>query len=79
MPELNLISTREACRLLGDIDKATLLSWVHQGKIVAAHRGATRNSGYLFERDYILGFAEGLRRLAAAPPADALPGLEVGR
>jgi hypothetical protein len=78
MPELNLISTREACRLLGDIDKTTLLDWVKQGKITPAHRGP-KNSGFLWDRDYIVVFAEDLRRLAAAPPADALPGLEVGR
>lgn len=78
MPELNLISTREACRLLGDIDKVTLLSWVHQGKINAAHRGP-KNSGFLFDRDYVLVFAEQLRQLAARPPVDALPGLEVSR
>jgi hypothetical protein len=78
MPELNLISTREACRLLGDIDKTTLLDWVKQGKILPAHKGP-KNSGFLWERNYIEGFAEGLRRLADAPPVDALPGLEVGR
>jgi hypothetical protein len=78
MPELNLISTREACRLLGDIDKTTLLSWVRQGKIEPVHRGPA-NSGFLFDRLYVEKFAADLRILAEAPPADALPGLEVGR
>jgi hypothetical protein len=79
MPELNLISTREACRLLGDIESSTLLSWVHQGKIEPVHKGYKRNSGFLFDRAYVEKFAEDLKILAAAPPADALPGLEVGR
>jgi hypothetical protein len=81
MPEitLDLISTSEACALLGGIEKATLTNWVRQGKILAAHKGAKKNGAYLFDRSYILGFAEGLRILAAAPPVDALPGMEVGR
>jgi hypothetical protein len=78
MPEitLDLISTRQACHLLGDIDKTTLLDWVHQGKIRVAHKGP-KNSGYLFDRGYIEKFAEDLRILAALPPADTLPGLDV--
>jgi hypothetical protein len=78
MPDitLDLISTSQACSLLGNIEKATLTNWVRQGRILAAHKGSKKNSAYLFDRGYVERFAADLRILAAAPPANTLPGLE---
>jgi excisionase family DNA binding protein len=42
-----LINSREACALLG-VDRATLIRWVHRGKIAAAHKSPGSNGAYLF-------------------------------
>jgi excisionase family DNA binding protein len=47
MPDDRLISSREACELLG-IDRATLIRWVQRGKIAAAHKSPGSNGAYLF-------------------------------
>jgi hypothetical protein len=77
MPDSELLSTSEACSLLGNIEKATLTRWVREGHLDYRYKGSKKNSAYLFDRDVVEQFAADLVELAAAPPADILPGLDV--
>ncbi len=45
-----LITSAEACRLLGDIDRSTLTRWVQLGRIVAVQKLDGKRGAYLFTR-----------------------------
>ena len=45
-----LLTTKEACALLGGIDKATLLRWRDDGKITPAYVPPTANGALLWNR-----------------------------
>lgn len=49
MTNIDLISTKDACRIL-DKDKATLGRWVRDGKITPAYKGDGKNGIMLFNR-----------------------------
>lgn len=76
MPDTDYIGTKDACRLLGDIHPTTLTRWANDGHIEPVYRGESRNGAFVFRRTDIEKFAADLHELAAAPPADTLPGLE---
>ena len=79
MPELNpdpqLMGSKAVCALL-DIDRATLTRWVHEGHITFAFKGEAANGAFVFSRAVVEKFADDLRALDTAPPADVLPGME---
>lgn len=52
MTNIDLISMKEACRIL-DKDKATLGRWCRDGKIAPAYKGEGRNGVMLFLRSDI--------------------------
>jgi len=58
-----LISSKEACELLG-IDRATLIRWVHRGKLAAAHKLPGSNGAYLFSYSTVARLAAETRKVA---------------
>lgn len=56
MTNIDLISTKEVCRIL-DKDKATIGRWVKTGKLVPAYRGEGPNGIMLFNRPDIEALA----------------------
>ena len=77
-PNTELIGSKAVCVML-DIDRATLSRWVREGHIAYAYKSPEANGAYVFKLEVIEKFIADLQILAAAPPVDALPGLEVGR
>lgn len=56
MSNIDLISMKEACRIL-DKDKATLGRWVAAGKVTPVYKGEGRNGILLFNRPDIEALA----------------------
>lgn len=77
-PGTELIGSKAVCLKL-DIDRATLSRWVREGHLSYAYKSPEANGAYVFRLDVVEKFIADLQALAAAPPVDALPGLEVGR
>lgn len=77
-PETELIGSKAVCALL-DIDRSTLSRWVREGHIPYVYKSPEANGPYVFKLEVIEKFATDLQILAAAPPVDALPGMEVSR
>ena len=74
----HLIGSKAVCLLL-DIDRSTLSRWIREGHIAYVYKSPETNGPYVFDLEVVEKFCEDLRQLAARPPVDALPGLEVGR
>lgn len=64
-PPLDLITTAEACQLLGVKDRSTVRVMVLSGKLTPAVRLAGR-LGYLFDRDHVLAVAQARAEQRAA-------------
>jgi hypothetical protein len=77
-PGTELIGSKAVCLML-DIDRATLSRWVREGHLPYAYKSPEANGAYVFKLQVVEQFIADLQALADAPPADALPGLEVGR
>ena len=56
----DLIGSKEACRLLGDISRATLTRWVTAGRLHAAAKLPGTNGAYMFDREHIESIADEL-------------------
>lgn len=56
----DLITTNEACDLLGGIDRSTLVRWIQSGRIAPAHKLPGKTGSYLLRRADV----EGLRKSA---------------
>lgn len=57
------ISSREACELLG-IDRATLIRWVHRGKLASAYKLPGSNGAYVFSYAVVARLAAETRKVA---------------
>ena len=57
------ISSREACELLR-IDRATLIRWVHRGKLAAAYKLPGSNGAYVFSYAAVARLAAETRKVA---------------
>jgi excisionase family DNA binding protein len=66
----DLITTAEACVILGGINRSTLIRWVEEGKIAAAQKLPGQTSTYLFRRIVVEMLAADQ---AKAPAASASP------
>lgn len=65
----DLVGSSEACRLLNNIDKATLSRWVRDGKVKPAHKLPGRNGAFLFDRAEIGRVAAEQEESATEQPA----------
>lgn len=45
-----LVSSAEACKLLGDIDRSTLTRWVQMGRLTPAQKLPGATGSYLFTK-----------------------------
>jgi len=63
---LDIISTVEACELLGGIDRSTLTRWVDAGKVIPMHKLPGATGAWLFTRAEIERVAEELEARAAS-------------
>lgn len=68
MPDEDLMTTAEACRFLGDLDRSTLIRWVQLGKITPAERLSVggRYGAFRFHRADVEALAADLEAKAAA-------------
>jgi len=46
----DLIGSKEACRVLGDVNRSTLIRWVRDGLLTPATKLDGTNGAYLFHR-----------------------------
>lgn len=49
----DLIGSKEACRLLGDINRSTLTRWVADGRLTPATKLPGGNGAFLFDRSAV--------------------------
>lgn len=54
----DLIGSKEACAILGDISRATLTRWVASGRLAAAVKLPGPNGAFMFDREVVESLAD---------------------
>jgi excisionase family DNA binding protein len=77
MPDTNTdLTTTQVAAAFG-VSPRTITRWAESKDLPSRKIPTGPHGAYLFERADVDEFARQLRQLAAAPPADTLPGLDV--